>query len=118
MTPELLKQIYDPTAKCPILYAMEIIGSKWKMPIIWQLTMEDGLHYNELRRRVKGITNTMLTRCLRDLENDNLIYRHSYETIPPSVTYHLSDFGKELLPALEGLFDWGNKHMEYTEHKE
>ena len=111
MTPEELQQIYDPSIPCPILYAMERIGSKWKMPIIWQLTLEDGLHYNELKRRVNGITNTMLTRCLRELEKEYLIRRISLGTVPPSVTYHLTAMGKELLPALEGLFQWGNKHM-------
>lgn len=111
MTIEELQKIYDPNSKCPILHSMEIIGSKWKMPIIWQLTLEDGLHYNELRRRVGKITNTMLTRCLRDLEREGLVRRHSCHTIPPSVSYHLTAIGKELLPALEGLFAWGNKHM-------
>lgn len=112
MTEEQLKMIYDPNVKCPIQYAMEMVGSKWKMPIIWQLTIEDGLHYNELKRRVNGVTNTMLTRCLRELEDEQLILRHSLGTIPPSVTYHLTEMGKELLPALQGLFAWGNKHME------
>lgn len=112
MTEEELKMIYDPNVKCPIQYAMEMVGSKWKMPIIWQLTIEDGLHYNELKRRVNGVTNTMLTRCLRELEDEQLILRHSLGTIPPSVTYHLTEMGKELLPALQGLFAWGNKHME------
>ena len=111
MTLEELREVYDPSVKCPILYAMEKIGSKWKMPIICQLTLEDGLHYNELKRRVKGVTNTMLTRCLRDLEKEGLVRRLFCGTIPPSVTYHLTDMGKELLPALDGLFVWGTKHM-------
>ena len=118
MTIEELKQIYDPSVKCPIIYTMDILGSKWKMPIIWQLTLEDGLHYNELKRRVNGVTNTMLTRSLRDLENEKIIERHSLGSVPPSVTYHLTNIGKELLPALEGLFAWGNKHMEQREENE
>lgn len=97
--------------KCPIIYAMEIIGSKWKLPILWNLTKEDNLHYNELKRRIHGITNTMLTRALTQLINDGLIIRHSAGTVPPSVTYALTDIGKELMPALDNLYTWGEIHQ-------
>lgn len=75
--------------QCPIIYAMELIGSKWKIPILWNLTKEDDLHYNEMKRRVANITNTMLTRALRELEKEGLIMRKSAGSVPPSVTYHL-----------------------------
>lgn len=97
---------------CPILYSMKIIGSKWKIPIMWHLMLKDGLHYNELKRKVGDITNTMLTKSLRELENDGLLTRHDYGTVPPSVTYHLTDLGKELINTLGELFDWGKKHMD------
>lgn len=97
--------------KCPIVYAMEIIGSKWKMPILWNLTQEDGLHYNELKRRIQGITNTMLTRALRELEENGLIIRISAGSVPPSVTYHLTDIGRGLIPSLDGLYEWGEQHQ-------
>lgn len=67
----------DTLNQCPIVYAMELIGSKWKIPILWNLTQEDNLHYNELKRRILGITNTMLTRALRELETDGLLTRNS-----------------------------------------
>lgn len=97
--------------KCPIVYAMEIIGSKWKIPILWNLTREDDLHYNELKRRIAGVTNTMLTRALRELEADGLIIRKSAGTVPPSVTYRLTDLGKQLLPSLDGLYAWGEEYQ-------
>ena len=78
---------------------------------MWHLMLHDGQHYNELKRTVSGITNTMLTKSLRELESDGLIQRHDYHTIPPSVSYHLTDLGKELLSALEALFNWGQKHQ-------
>ncbi len=98
--------------KCPIVYAMELIGSKWKIPILWNLTQEDNLHYNELKRRIRGITNTMLTRALRELEEDGLIVRRSAGTVPPSVTYGLTADGRRLLPSLDGLYAWGEERME------
>ncbi len=98
--------------KCPIIYSMKIIGSKWKIPIMWYLMLNDGQHYNELKRSIGNITNTMLTKSLRELEEDGLVYRHDYQTIPPSVTYHLTDLGKDLIGTMGELFNWGKKHME------
>ena len=91
--------------KCPALYVMEVIGAKWKIPILWALISEDGIHYNKLKRKVQGITNTMLTKCLRELENDKLIYRVSLGSVPPSVTYHLTEDGKEIMPTLNQLYE-------------
>lgn len=96
---------------CPILHAMDVIGSKWKVPILWRLVVEDGLHYNELKRRVHGVTNTMLTKCLRELEADGLIARRSLESVPPSVTYHLLEEGERLVPVLRQLSAWGEEHL-------
>lgn len=100
--------------QCPIIYSMKILGSKWKIPILWYLLLNDGQHYNELKRTVGGITNTMLTKSLRELEADQLITRNSAGTVPPSVTYHLTDMGKDLINTLGAMFDWGKKHMEHT----
>ena len=51
---------YD--GQCAILYAMNLIGAKWKIPILWHLTHYGILHYNELKRRLGGVTNTVLAR--------------------------------------------------------
>ncbi|RRD63940.1 winged helix-turn-helix transcriptional regulator [Fretibacterium sp. OH1220_COT-178] len=103
------------TDRCPLLYVMELIGSKWKLPILWCLNDEDGLHYNELKRRVHGVTNTMLTKCLRELEERGLVSRHSRGSVPPSVTYHLREDGRSLMPALEGLCRWGMDYLKKHE---
>lgn len=100
--------------KCPIVYAMSIIGAKWKIPILWHLAHYEMLHYNELKRHLNGITNTVLTRCLRELEQDNIVIRKSDGSVPPSVTYTLSNLGKELIPALDSLFSWGDIHRTQT----
>ena len=66
---------YDYAKTCPLIYALTVVGARWKLPIVWYLTEEDGLHYNELRRRVKGITDTALARCLHELEDDGILTR-------------------------------------------
>ena len=69
------------------------------------------LRYKELERKVVGITATMLTKCLRELENDHLIKRTQYNTIPPTVEYSLSERGKTLIPALESIYQWADQQM-------
>ena len=105
------ENIYD--TQCPILYAMELIGQKWKLPILWYIADAENqtLRYRELERKVVGITATMLTKCLRELENDGLITRTQYPTIPPTVEYSLAEKGKSLIPALESVYQWADEQM-------
>ena len=99
--------------ECPILYAMRIIGQKWKLPILWYIadTENQTMRYKELERRVVGITATMLTKCLRELEADGLIHREQYNTIPPTVEYSLTERGMTLIPALESVYRWAEEQM-------
>lgn len=54
--------------KCAVIYALELIGGKWRLPVIWKLSRKESMRYNALRRSLDGITNIMLTRTLQDLE--------------------------------------------------
>ena len=103
--------------KCPLIYALEIIGQKWKLPIMWYLFDNDFTRYNELKRKVKGITNMMLTKSLKELEEHSLIVRIQYETIPPKVEYALTERGKALLPALKELSIWGEEQIKLDKSK-
>ncbi len=67
--------------------------------------------YRELERKVVGITATMLTKCLRELEQDRFITRAQYNTIPPTVEYSLAERGKTLIPALESVYKWAEDQM-------
>ena len=97
--------------RCPILHALDIIGQKWKLPILWYLHESETTRYNELKRRMPGITNTMLTKSLRELEEAGLVNRNQYDTVPPRVEYSLTADGKALLPTLNELYRWGEAHM-------
>ena len=105
------ENIYE--TDCPILYAMEIIGQKWKLPILWYIAdaNNETLRYRELERKVVGITATMLTKCLRELEADGLIIRTQHKTIPPTVEYSLTESGRSLIPALELVYQWAEDRM-------
>jgi len=102
--------IYE--TQCPVIYALDIVGQKWKLPIMWYLLKKDATRYNELKRKVKGITNMMLTKSLQELEAHKLIVRTQYETIPPKVEYSLTERGKALLPSLNELSAWGKEQIE------
>ena len=105
------KNIYE--TDCPILYTMKLIGQKWKLPILWYLADAENqtLRHRELERKVVGITATMLTKCLRELEQDKFIIRKQYSTIPPTVEYSLAERGKTLIPALESVYQWADDQM-------
>ena len=97
---------------CPVVYALSIIGAKWKIPILWHLADEGTLRYNEIKRGVHGITNIMLTQCLRELEGHGLVERREFGTIPPKVEYSLTERGKTLMPLLYELHSWGQGQIE------
>ena len=97
--------------RCPILHALDIVGQKWKLPILWYLHEAKATRYLELKRRMPGITNTMLTKSLRELQEAGLVSRHNYGTVPPKVDYSLTEDGEALLPTLNELYRWGEAHM-------
>lgn len=97
--------------KCAVMHALEIIGGKWRLPIIWELSTQESMRYNELKRHLEGITNIMLTRALQGLEVHGLVRREELCQIPPHVEYSLTESCKQLLPALEIINEWGKKQM-------
>lgn len=98
--------------KCPLNYAMSIIGGKWKMQIICALNNKGTLRYNELRKSLAGISNTVLAASLRELEEKGLVNRKEYLEVPVRVEYSSTEICDELMPILEQLSDWGEKMME------
>jgi DNA-binding HxlR family transcriptional regulator len=90
---------------------MKIIGAKWAMPIIWYIGQADQIHYVDFKRAVDGITDAMLSMRLKELESCGVVLRESAGTVPPSVTYSLTEKGQVIPPALDALFEWGKKYL-------
>lgn len=85
--------------------AMQSIGGKWKLEILWLLSHR--MHrFNELRRAIPGVTQHMLTQQLRELESDGLISRTVYPEVPPRVEYAIAEPARRLRPVFEALFAW------------
>lgn len=94
---------------CPLTFALNLIGGKWRLPIIWALSKNGTMRYNELKRSIEGITNMMLTQTLKELELHDIISRTQYMEVPPRVEYALTEKGESLIPALKALASWGKQ---------
>lgn len=96
--------------KCPIQISLSVFGGKWKPLILWFLR-DEPLRYSEIHRKIPEITQTMLSKQLRELEVNDMIKRTVYPDIPPKVEYRITDNGRSVYPVLLALSDWGNKYQ-------
>jgi DNA-binding HxlR family transcriptional regulator len=96
---------------CAVETTLDLIDGKWKGVILYHL-QSGTQRFGELRKRMPGITQRMLTKQLRALEEDNLVVRKVYAEVPPRVEYRLSDVGESLRPVIDILKAWGETHQE------
>lgn len=99
--------------KCYIEYAMKSIGGKWKLLIIWTVLKNKVIRFNDLQRKIDGISSLMLSKCLKELEVDGLVIRHQYNEIPPKVEYELSELSQKLVVVMQSLNEWGCEAESY-----
>ena len=95
--------------ECPVATTVALIGSKWKLLIIRNLLVRPW-RFNELKKDLDGISQKVLTDSLRQLMEDGLVYRHDYQEQPPRVEYGLTELGKQMLPIVDALADFGNHY--------
>lgn len=93
--------------ECPVEYAITLLSGKWKIRIVWAIVQAKTIRFNELQRQVKGISSLMLSKSLRELEQDKIVIRRQYNEVPPRVEYSLSELGGALKSALSELGEWG-----------
>jgi DNA-binding HxlR family transcriptional regulator len=99
------RKIIDNPEKCPLIFSMNVIGSKWKPLIIFTIG-ERTLRFGKLNFLIPAISKKVLTDQLKELEVDGLIERTEFREIPPRVEYKLTAYGKSLLPFLVSLCKW------------
>ncbi len=91
-------------------YTLSLINGKYKMTILYTL-MEFGIvRFNEMKKYIGEISYKTLSSTLKELETDGLVHREEYPQIPPKVEYSLTERGKSLIPILDGMCEWGDKH--------
>ena len=104
------KQRHVDYTNCPVESALDVIGGKWKVVILFRL-FEGTKRFNELRRLLPNVTQRMLTNQLRELERDGLVKRTVYAQVPPKVEYSVTDRGRTLKPVLGALRKWGEEQV-------
>lgn len=103
------KAKYGSPENCPIRDVLDRIGDRWSLLVL--LTLKDGtLRFTELKREIGDISQRMLAQTLRHLEQDGLLTRKVFPTIPPRVDYTLTPLGHSLLKPLKGLIQWAEAH--------
>ena len=96
--------------EAPFLSTLVVIGGKWKMRILYELSCDSILRYGALKRNLAPITHKMLSTQLKELEKDGMIIRKEYPQVPPKVEYSLSDKGKTFVPIINAMCDWGKAY--------
>lgn len=97
--------------QCPVVAAIDVIGGKWTIIILYQLRGKT-LRFGELKRLIPKITQKMLTHQLRDLEANKLVTRKVYAEVPPRVEYTPTELADKLNPALDSLCQWGSEYQQ------
>ena len=101
-----MKDIID----CPAERAVYFIGGKWKIRILFNLSSKKKVRFGELKRNLKTVTQQMLSKQLKELEQDGIVNRKVHEVVPPKVEYSLTEFGNSLIPILRSLSDWNKRN--------
>jgi DNA-binding HxlR family transcriptional regulator len=97
---------------CASRAVLNLIANKWTCLVVGALRNGTVMRFGELRRRLDGITQKMLTQTLRDLERDGLVRRTVYPSVPPRVEYRLTDLGHSVSGLLDAVRSWSETHID------
>lgn len=89
----------------------KILGGKWKIEILYYIAFQNVQRFGELRRHIGEITESSLTKQLRELEADGFISRYDFREVPPRVEYSLTDLGQSFIPVIEHMKQWGEENL-------
>ena len=95
----------------PMSMLQTVLSGKWKFLILWYIAVGKVQRFGELLRRIDGITQSTLTKQLRELEDDNFLHREIYKEVPPKVEYTLTELGKSFVPVLTQMMLWSQTHL-------
>ena len=99
-------------ARCvPMSSLQSVLSGKWKILILWYVSFYRVERFGDLMRRLDGITQSTLTKQLRELEQDGFLHRTVYPEIPPRVEYTLTSLGESFVPVLNQMMEWSEAHL-------
>ena len=91
---------------CPVGLAIDVIGGKWKVIILYQLR-GNKLRFGQIKNNIPNISQKVLARALKELQGDKLVQRIAYAEVPPRVEYQQTPLAQKLNPVLDLLYRWG-----------
>jgi DNA-binding HxlR family transcriptional regulator len=94
----------------PVELCLHEIGGKWKIPILWRLR-DKTMRYGELKKSIPKCTHQVLAAQLKELEKDGYLSRKVYAAVPPKVEYSLTEKGKQVMPVIDSMRNWGIELM-------
>src|SRR5450756_2273477 len=97
--------------RCPTRLVLDRIADKWAV-LVLGLLADRPVRFNQLRRRIEGISQKMLSQTLKSLERDGLVDRRAIATVPVTVEYSITPLGRTLSATLEALRDWAEGHID------
>ena len=103
---------WDPYARgCPSRDLLDRIGDKWTVLVLGELAKNGACRFTQLRKRLSGVSEKMLTQTLRAVERDGLVLRTVYPAVPVRVEYALTPLGQTLREPLKALTEWSVRHV-------
>jgi len=100
------------TKNCPVKKGLVLFEGKWKTRVLYELIVQGGtLRFGQLRKAISGISNTMLTETLKELERLGLVTRKQFNEIPPHVEYSLTESADALIPIFETIGNWATDFL-------
>ena len=98
--------------RCKTMSTLQkVLGGKWKLEILYNIAFYDIHRFGALRRQLGEITESSLTKQLRELEADGFLIRHDYKEIPPRVEYTLSELGMSFIDVIRYMKQWGERNL-------
>ncbi|KRL00818.1 winged helix-turn-helix transcriptional regulator [Liquorilactobacillus capillatus] len=104
------RHIYACQDGCPVQSTLQIIAGKWKAVILYHFFKDGICHFGELQREIQACSSRMLALQLNELEEDGVISKNIYSTMPLKTDYTLTEFGKTLEPVIDAMAAWGNHY--------
>ena len=111
-----MKKTEQAIQRCVTISTVQkILGGKWKIEILYYIGRQNVHRFGELRRHIGDITESSLTKQLRELEADGFINRHEFKEVPPRVEYTLTELGKSFMSVLDVIKNWGDLNLKKNE---
>ncbi|TCU14823.1 winged helix-turn-helix transcriptional regulator [Rhizobium sullae] len=105
------KKNYCDLLGCPVEVTLDLINGRWKGVVLFHLLESGCLRFNEIHRLLPGISQRLLTKQLRELEEAGLVLRTVYAEVPPRVEYRPTEEGESLQAVFDLLLQWGEGRL-------